>query len=138
VTPNAPVTLAPLRIKPENLALVRDAMIDVTRPGGTASSAAAGAPYAIAAKTGTAQVVTIKQGEKYVASRVAERNRDHAVFIAYAPADDPKIAIAILVENGGHGGTTAAPIARAMFDYYLLGKLPARAAAPAEEEGEHD
>lgn len=139
VTAIAPRIVATLPIKPENLALVRDAMIDVTRPGGTASRASAGAPYAIAGKTGTAQVVTIKQGEKYVESHVAERNRDHAVFIAYAPAENPSIAIAILVENGGHGGTTAAPIARAMFDYYLLGKLPVSAATtPEPEEAEHD
>ena len=138
VTPIAPQTVSALPIKPENLELVRNAMIDVTRPGGTAGRAAAGAPYAIAGKTGTAQVVAIKQGEKYVESHVAERNRDHALFIAYAPADDPKIAIAILVENGGHGGTTAAPIARAMFDYYLLGKLPARTTVVDAAESEHD
>ena len=139
IQPLAPVTVSALPIKPENLALVRDAMIDVTRPGGTAARAGAGAPYAIAGKTGTAQVVAMKQGEKYVESRVAERNRDHALFIAYAPADDPKIAIAVLVENGGHGGSTAAPIARAMFDYYLLGKLPVEAVTEqAAEEPEHD
>jgi len=139
VTPIAPQTVSTLPIKAENLELVRNAMIDVTRPGGTASRAAAGAPYAIAGKTGTAQVVAIKQGEKYVESRVAERHRDHALFVAYAPAENPTIALAILVENGGHGGSTAGPIARAMFDYYLLGKLPARAAgAVEEEEGEHD
>ncbi len=139
VMPHAPQTVSTLPIKVENLELVRNAMIDVTRPGGTANRAAAGAPYSIAGKTGTAQVVAIKQGEKYVESRVAERHRDHALFIAYAPAENPTIALAILVENGGHGGSTAAPIARAMFDYYLLGKLPARAATPAEEdEAEHD
>jgi penicillin-binding protein 2 len=139
VVPRAPETMSTLPIKAENLALVRGAMIDVTRPGGTASAAGAGAQYSIAGKTGTAQVVAMKQGEKYVASRIAERNRDHALFIAYAPAEDPKIAIAVLVENGGHGGTTAAPIARAMFDYYLLGKLPARLVAEqAADEGEHD
>lgn len=138
VTPHAPVTVSTLPIKPENLELVRNAMIDVTRPGGTASRAALGASYAIAGKTGTAQVVAIKQGEKYVESRVAERNRDHALFIAYAPAENPTIALAILVENGGHGGSTAAPIARAMFDYYLLGKLPAHAVTLEEDEPEHD
>ena len=139
VTPLTPYIMSNLPIKPENLELVRNAMIDVTRPGGTAARAAAGASYSIAGKTGTAQVVAIKQGEKYVESRVAERHRDHALFIAYAPADNPKIALAILVENGGHGGSTAAPIARALFDYYLLGKLPARAVAASDaEESEHD
>ena len=139
ITPLPPEIVSTLPIKPENLALVRSAMIDVMRPGGTAARAGAGAPYAIAGKTGTAQVVAMKRGEKYVASQVEERHRDHAVFIAYAPAGDPKIAVAVLVENGGHGGSTAAPIARAVFDYYLLGKLPAGpVAAPAAEGAEHD
>jgi penicillin-binding protein 2 len=70
-------------------------------------------------------VVGVKQGEKYNASALSERHRDHAWFIAFAPADQPKIAVAILVENGGHGGGTAGPIARKVFDYYLLGKKPA-------------
>jgi penicillin-binding protein 2 len=109
---------------PEYVAQVRAAMVDVMKPGGTAAAAGAGTPYAIAGKTGTAQVVGIKQGAKYEESRVAERHRDHALFIAFAPAEAPRIAIAVLVENGGHGGSTAAPIARAVFDYYLLGKKP--------------
>lgn len=139
ITPHAPEVLSRLPIKPENLEIVRQAMIDVTRPGGTASQANAHAPYSIAGKTGTAQVVGMKQGEKYVASRVAERHRDHALFIAYAPAEDPKIAVAVLVENGGHGGSTAAPIARAVFDYYLLGKLPASSiSATAADDSEDD
>ncbi len=128
-----------LKLKPENLALVRSAMIDVTQPGGTAARVGAGAPYLIAGKTGTAQVIAIKQNEKYVASRVSERNRDHALFIAYAPANDPKIAMAILVENGGHGGSIAGPIARAVMDYYLLGKVPPPPVPPAVvPEEEHD
>ncbi len=139
ITPFAPQIASTLAIKSLNLELVRNAMIDVTQPGGTAGRAAAGAPYSIAGKTGTAQVVAIKQGEKYVESRIAERNRDHALFVAYAPAEDPKIALAILVENGGHGGTTAAPIARAMFDYYLLGKLPApKDGTVTVDDNEHD
>ncbi|MDP1682518.1 MAG: penicillin-binding protein 2 [Burkholderiales bacterium] len=138
ITPRLAETISVLPIKPENMALVRNALVDVTRPGGTAARASAGAPYAMAGKTGTAQVVGMKQGEKYVESRVAERHRDHALFIAYAPADDPKIAIAVLVENGGHGGSTAAPIARAVFDYYLLGKLPVRPVTDAADESEHD
>ncbi len=138
ISPRPAETISVLPIKPENMALVRNALVDVTRPGGTAARASAGAPYAMAGKTGTAQVVGMKQGEKYVESRVAERHRDHALFIAYAPADDPKIAIAVLVENGGHGGSTAAPIARAVFDYYLLGKLPVRPVTDAADESEHD
>ena len=116
-------------LDPKYLDLVRRAMIAVTQPGGTASVASAGAPYAIAGKTGTAQVVGIKQGESYNAGKLTERYRDHAWFIAYAPADKPKIAIAVLVENGGHGGVVAAPIARKAFDYYLLGKTPKPAAS---------
>ena len=113
-----------ITLKPEHFQLVRNAMIDVTRPGGTAVRAGAGAPYTVAAKTGTAQVVGMKQGEKYDEKRVKETHRDHALFIAFAPAEDPRIAIALLVENGGHGGSTAAPIAREVFDFYLLGKRP--------------
>ncbi len=111
-------------LNPEHLALVKRAMVAVTQPGGTAAQAGAGAPYAFAGKTGTAQVVGMKQGEKYIESQVAEHNRDHAWFIAFAPADKPRIALAVLAENGGHGGTTAAPIARKVLDYYLLGKVP--------------
>ena len=128
--------------KPENLALVRDAMVDVNKPGGTAASVWMNTPYPVAGKTGTAQVVGIKQTEKYVASRVQERHRDHALYIAYAPADNPKIALAVVVENGGHGGSTAAPIARKVMDFYLLGKRPidpnikVEAAAVAEEHAD--
>jgi penicillin-binding protein 2 len=111
-------------ITPAHLALVREGMMDVMRPGGTAARSAAGAPYAIAGKTGTAQVVGIKQGAKYDASRLAREHRDHALFIAYAPAENPTIVVAVMVENGGSGSGTAAPIARAVFDYYLTGKRP--------------
>lgn len=107
-----------------NLQIVKDGMVGVTQPGGTASVMAAGAEYTIAAKTGTAQVIGMRKGEKYNASAIDERHRDHALFIAYAPADDPKIALAVIVENGGHGGTAAGPIARKVMDYYLLGKMP--------------
>ena len=107
-----------------NLEIVKLGMIDVTLPGGTAASVGANAGYSIAAKTGTAQVVGMKQNEKYNAKLIDERHRDHALFIAYAPAEDPKIALAVIVENGGHGGSAAGPIARKVMDYYLLGKLP--------------
>jgi penicillin-binding protein 2 len=109
---------------PDSVARVRAAMVDVLKPGGTAAHAGAGTPYAIAGKTGTAQVVGIKQGAKYDEKSVSERHRDHALFVAFAPAEAPRIAIAVMVENGGHGGSTAAPIARAVFDYYLLGRKP--------------
>jgi len=109
-------------IKPEHLALIKAAMVDVTKPGGTAVRAGQGAPYTVAAKTGTAQVIGLKQGETYNEKKIKEEHRDHALFIAFAPAEDPKLALAILVENGGHGGSTAAPIARAVFDFHLLKK----------------
>lgn len=131
--------LVDLNIDPAHLDLVRDAMVAVTQPGGTAVYAALGAPYRIAGKTGTAQVIAMKQGEKYDEEKVAERHRDHAWFIAYAPADNPKIALAVLAENGGHGGSTAAPIARKVMDYYLLGKIPKPLADVKQMgEAEHD
>jgi penicillin-binding protein 2 len=113
-----------IAIQPEHLQRVRAALVDVTRPGGTAAQAGAGAPYSFAGKTGTAQVVAIKQGQSYVESQVQERHRDHAWFIAYAPAENPTIALVVLVENGGHGSSAAAPIARTVLDYWLLGKQP--------------
>ncbi|HSI44451.1 MAG TPA: penicillin-binding protein 2 [Methylotenera sp.] len=113
-----------VQIEPENAALVKRGMMDVTLPGGTAASVGANAGYFIAAKTGTAQVIGIKQNEKYNANAINERHRDHALFIAYAPAEDPTIAMAVIVENGQHGGSTAGPIARKVMDYYLLGKIP--------------
>ncbi len=134
-----PEILGNANLRPEDLDVVRAAMADVMRPGGTGAQAYAGAPYAMAGKTGTAQVVTIKQNEKYVESRVRERNRDHAWFIGFAPVEAPRIAIAVLVENGGHGGSAAAPIARQVTDYWLLGKKPAapppEAAATATTTG---
>jgi len=128
-------------VKPENLALIRAAMVDVTKPGGTASQAYAGAAYSVAAKTGTAQVVGMKQNEKYDEKRLKQEHWDHALLISFAPADDPKIALAILVENGKHGGSTAGPIAREVFDYYLQGKKPVHKELPKPEnipDEEHD
>ncbi len=113
-----------LTIEPAHLQLVKGAMEAVTKPGGTAAGSFYGVGYRAAGKTGTAQVVAIKQGEKYDAKKLSEYNRDHAWFIAFAPADKPRIALAVLAENGGHGGSTAAPIARKVMDYYLLGKVP--------------
>jgi penicillin-binding protein 2 len=84
--------------------------------------ASRGSGYTIAGKTGTAQVFSIAQNEKYDEKNVNERLRDHALFVAFAPAEAPRLAIAVLVENGGHGSSVAAPIARKIFDAYLLGK----------------
>lgn len=134
-----------VQLNPNNVEIVKRGMVDVTMPGGTAASVGANAGYTIAAKTGTAQVIGIKQNEKYNESAINERYRDHALFIAYAPADDPTIALAVIVENGGHGGSAAGPIARKVMDYYLLGKLPAeetaedaKAAAVIENAPEED
>jgi len=111
-------------LSPENIEIVKQGMLAVTLPGGSASNVGANAGYTIAAKTGTAQVIGIKQNAKYNANSINERHRDHALFVAYAPADDPKIALSVIVENGGHGGSAAGPIARKVMDYYLLGKSP--------------
>jgi penicillin-binding protein 2 len=107
-------------------------MVGVMSPGGTAYRSQAGAPFQIAGKTGTAQVFSIGQNERYKESEVSERLRDHALFIAFAPADDPKLAIAVLVENGRSGSGTAAPIARKVFDAYLL--PPAEAGATTDDD----
>ena len=87
---------------------------------GTARAAARGLNYRIAGKTGTVQVVSIGQEEEYDADEIEERLRDHALFVGFAPADSPSIVVALIIENGGSGGTTAAPIARKIFDYWLL------------------
>jgi penicillin-binding protein 2 len=78
--------------------------------------------YRIAGKTGTAQVFTVKQDEEYDEEKVAKKMRDHALFVAFAPVDDPRIAVAVIVENGGHGGSVAAPIAKRIMDAHLLGQ----------------
>ena len=124
-------------VKPEHMKFVRDAMVDVNISG-TGRVAFQGAPYKVGGKTGTAQVISIKQGEKYNEARTAERHRDHSLFIAFAPAEDPRIAIAVLVENGGFGARAAAPIARAAIDYYLLGKKPAGPAVPDDGDDEEE
>jgi len=124
-----------IHIDPQHIDLVKRAMEAVTKPGGTAAGASAGAPYRMAGKTGTAQVIGMKQGEKYDEKKISEYFRDHAWFIAFAPADKPTIALAVLAENGGHGGSTAAPIARKVLDYYLLGILPKPLETVAEKEG---
>ncbi len=110
-------------LNPAHLKLVKEAMADVNRVG-TGRHAFAGAEYVAAGKTGTAQVIGIRQNERYDARRIAERHRDHSLFVAFAPLEDPKIAVAVIVENGGFGAQAAAPIVRKVFDYHLLGKLP--------------
>jgi penicillin-binding protein 2 len=93
-------------------------MVDVNVMG-TAARVFAGAPYEVAGKTGTAQVFSLR-GQKYDANRLDERLRDHSLYIAFAPAENPTLAMAVLVENGGFGSAAAAPLARQVFDYWLL------------------
>ena len=112
-----------LGYKPENVAIIRKALVGVTQ-GGTSTRVFAGAQYLSGGKTGTAQAVTIGKNDRYNKARLEEHQRDHAVYIAFAPADDPKIALAVIVENAGWGGGVAAPIARRVFDYMLLGQYP--------------
>lgn len=111
---------------PEHWARVVEAMGDVVHGAqGTARGIGHGARYLIAGKTGTAQVVGLKQDERYEEEKMAKRLRDHALFVAFAPKDKPRIAVAVLVENGGHGGSAAAPIARKVMDNYLIEQLAA-------------
>ena len=112
-----------LPFQAEHIDTVKKAMVGVNIEG-TSASSFIGASYTSAGKTGTAQVFTIKQNEKYSASKIDERLRDHALFIAFAPAEDPKVALAMVVENAGFGAQSAAPIARRVFDYVLMGQYP--------------
>src|SRR6266571_967611 len=125
VEPKASKTIA---LKARNLEVVKHAMVGVNKEG-TGRGAFAGAGYVSAGKTGTAQVVALSKTEKYSEATVVEHLRDHALFIAFAPAENPRIALAVLVENAGFGARAAAPVARKVLDYYLLGK---RVDKPAE------
>lgn len=107
----------------------------VQGPTGTARRTSLGAPYAYAGKTGTAQVVGIAQGARYHADRVAERHKDHGLFVAWAPLEDPVIALAVIVENGGSGSGAAAPVARRLLDVYLGAVDPTLAHPPLSAEG---
>ncbi len=113
----------PLILKnPDDWEFVVDSMAEVMHgTKGTARGAARGAPYRMAGKTGTAQVFSLAEDEEYEEEEVRERLRDHALFVGFAPLDDPQIAVAIIVENGGSGSGTAAPVGRALFDAWLLG-----------------
>jgi penicillin-binding protein 2 len=116
-------TMGEVIAKPENIAIIKAALVGVNIEG-TSATSFRGAPYTSAGKTGTAQVVQIKQNEKYVASKMEERFRDHALFMAFAPAEEPQIALAIIVENAGFGAQNSAPIARRVFDFWLLKQYP--------------
>ena len=112
----------PISISDKTIEWVKEGMENVTEDGGTAAFIGKTTSYKMAAKTGTAQVFGLKKGEVYEEEKLPDHLKDHALFIAYAPASKPEIAIAIIVENGGHGGSTAGPIAKKIFDYYLTSK----------------
>jgi len=120
-------------VRRDHLEFVKRALAGVNKEG-TAARSFANAPYTSGGKTGTAQLIGIKQNEKYEESKVAERLRDHSLFIAFAPLENPKIALSVVVENGGFGARAAAPIARTVLDYYLLGKLPQGMQQPTPED----
>ena len=122
--------------KPEHIETIKKAMVGVNTEG-TGKRAFAGAEYVSGGKTGTAQVFSLR-GSEYKASRLRKDLHDHALFIAFAPAEQPKIALAVLVENGGFGAQSAAPIARMVIDYYLLGKTPDGPAKDDEVQEEED
>lgn len=134
--PIEPKPLRDLGWKEKNLEVIHRAMVGVNKEG-TGARAFAGAQYTVGGKTGTAQVFSLK-GAQYKESAVKKNLRDHALFIAYAPMEKPTIALAVLVENGGFGAQSAAPIARMVLDYYLLGKLPAGAAKEDSAANEDD
>jgi len=115
--------LEPLPLKPEHVEVIRNAMHGVTLEG-TSSRVFAGAAYTSGGKTGTAQAVGLRAGERYSSVKADEHKRDHALYVAFAPIENPTIALAVIVENAGWGSGSAAPIARRVFDYWLLGQYP--------------
>ncbi len=124
-----------LGFKPEHVEIIKRAMMDVPVVG-TSARAFAGAGYASGGKTGTAQAVGLGQNEKYNAARMAEHLRDHSLYVAFAPADAPRVALAVIVENAGFGSAAAAPIARRVFDYLLMGQYPNEADLEAVSKGQ--
>ncbi len=126
--------IPPIGLKPEQVEVIRQAMNGVTISG-TSARVFAGAAYLSGGKTGTAQAVGLKQNEKYSANRVEEHLRDHALYIAFAPLENPQIAVAVIVENAGWGAGAAAPIARRLFDYMLLGQVPSEEDIVATQAG---
>ena len=134
-TPVAKEPIGQLPLSPENLDVIKRAMIGVNIEG-TSATSFVGAQYVSAGKTGTAQVYTVKQNEKYNAATVDERMRDHALYIAFAPADEPKVALAMVVENSGFGAQNAAPIARRVFDFVILGQYPSEEDIAAVQKGQ--
>lgn len=134
ITPVQKTPAINLGYKPENVEIVKNALVGVAREG-TSARAFAGTTYVSAGKTGTAQAVTIGQKDKYDAAKLEEAQRDHAVYMAFAPAENPQIALAVIVENAGFGAEHAAPIARRVFDYWLKGEYPNEADMAAVQVG---
>jgi len=130
-----PATPLDLNYKPEHVAVIKRALASVTQEG-TSARVFAGAPYLSAGKTGTAQAVSIGQKEKYNASKLEEHQRDHSLYMAFAPVDAPQIALAVVVENAGFGAAHAAPIARRVFDFVLLGQYPSEEDLAAVQKGQ--
>jgi len=120
-------------LKRDNIEFIKRSMAGVIKEG-TGGRAFNGATYTAGGKTGTAQVIAMKQNEKYEEAKVAERHRDHSLFIAFAPLDSPRIALAIVIENGGFGARAAAPVARTVLDYFMLGKVPPGMDQPTPED----
>jgi len=134
IEPIAPQPAQNLGYKPENVAVIRKALVGVTQEG-TSTRVFAGAGYLSGGKTGTAQAVGVGQKDRYDARKLEEHQRDHALYMAFAPADHPKIALAVVVENAGFGAAHAAPIARRVFDYMLLGQYPSEVDMAAVQKG---
>jgi penicillin-binding protein 2 len=128
------VALPPLDFKPEHVAVITKAMYGVTKEG-TSTRVFMGAPYTTGGKTGTAQAVGVRQNEKYNAAKLEEHKRDHSLYIAFAPLESPQIALAVVVENAGFGAAAAAPIARRVFDYVLLGQYPSEEDIALTQQG---
>ena len=126
--------LEPLPLNPEHVDVIRKAMHGVTMEG-TSARVFAGAGYTSGGKTGTAQAVGLKAGEKYSSLKVDELKRDHSLYVAFAPVENPTIALALIVENAGWGSTAAAPIARRVFDYWLMGQYPSAEDLAAVSKG---
>ena len=127
--------LPPLPWKPEHVAVIHNALYGVTQEG-TSARVFVGAPYKSGGKTGTAQVIEIKANEKYNAAKLDERHRDHALYTAFAPLENPTIALALVVENAGFGAGAAAPIARRVFDFVLAGQYPSEDDIAATRQGQ--
>jgi penicillin-binding protein 2 len=120
---------------PKNVDVVRNALVAVNK-GGTGTRVFAGAPYSSAGKTGTAQAVSLGQNVKYNAKALEEHQRDHSLFAAFAPAEAPQVAVALIVENAGFGAAAAAPIVRRVFDYLLQGEYPSEEDMAATRKGQ--